>query len=304
MSVIEELQAATEAVAGTAGGSVVGIGHGWGRGSGVVIGDGLVLTNAHNVHDHEVPLSFADGRTVTATVAGVDVDGDLAVLAVDTAGAPPIEWGDGDPAVGAVVFALAYPGGRGLRVTLGQVSSVGRSFRGPRGRRVTGSVEHTAPMAKGSSGGPVVDAGGRFLGINTNRLGEGFYLALPADADLRARVEGLSRGESTSRLFLGVGLVPGRAARQLRRSVGLPDRDGLLVREVQEDSPAGRAGLRGGDLIVEADGTAIATVDDLHSLLDGLDEGSSLALGVVRGADELSVTVSFGRDAAREEGSA
>ena len=302
--ILEQLQAATEAVAGKAGGSVVGIGHGWGRGSGVVIGDGLVLTNAHNVHDHEVPLAFADGRTVTATVAGVDVDGDLAVLSADTAGAPPIEWGDGDPAVGAVVFALANPGGRGLRVTLGQVSSVGRSFRGPRGRRVTGSVEHTAPMAKGSSGGPVVDAAGAFVGLNTNRLGEGFYLALPADADLKTRVEALSRGESTSRLFLGVGLVPGRAARHLRRSVGLPDRDGLLVSEVEDDSPAGRAGLRGGDLIVEAAGQPIAAVDDLHTILDGLDESSSLALGVVRGAEELSVTVSFGRDAAREEGSA
>jgi len=302
--ILDQLQAATEAVAGKAGGSVVGIGHGWGRGSGVVIGDGLVLTNAHNVHDHEVPLAFADGRTVTATVAGVDVDGDLAVLSADTAGAPPIEWGDGDPAVGAVVFALANPGGRGLRVTLGQVSSVGRSFRGPRGRRVTGSVEHTAPMAKGSSGGPVVDAAGAFVGLNTNRLGEGFYLALPADADLKTRVEALSRGESTSRLFLGVGLVPGRAARHLRRSVGLPDRDGLLVSEVEEDSPAGRAGLRGGDLIVEAAGQPIAAVDDLHTILDGLDESSSLALGVVRGAEELSVTVSFGRDAAREEGSA
>lgn len=304
MTVIEELQEATESVAGKAGGSVVGIGHGWGRGSGVVIGDGLVLTNAHNVHDREVPLAFADGRTVTATVAGVDVDGDIAVLAADTAGATPIEWGDGDPPVGAVVFALANPGGRGLRVTLGQVSSVGRSFRGPRGRRVTGSVEHTAPMAKGSSGGPVVDAAGRFLGLNTNRLGEGFYLALPADADLRARVDRLSRGESTSRLYLGVGLVPGRAARQLRRSVGLPDRDGLLVREVEEDSPAGRAGLRGGDLIVEAGGRPVATVDDLHGVLDGLDPTSSLALDVVRGAEELSVTVSFGAGGAREEGSA
>ncbi len=302
--VLDQLQKATESVAEKAGGSVVGIGHGWGRGSGVVIGDGLVLTNAHNVHDNEVPLAFADGRTVTATVAGVDVDGDLAVLRADTAGASPIEWGDGDPAVGAVVFAMANPGGRGQRVTLGQVSSVGRSFRGPRGRRVTGSVEHTAPMAKGSSGGPVVDADSRFQGLNTNRLGEGFYLALPADADLKARVEALSRGESTSRLYLGVGLVPGQAARQLRRSVGLPDRDGLLVREVDEDSPAGRAGLRGGDLIVEAAGQPLASVDDLHTILDGLDATSSLALNVVRGADELSVTVSFGADAAREEGSA
>ncbi|HVF13346.1 MAG TPA: S1C family serine protease [Acidimicrobiales bacterium] len=304
VDILEQLQAATEAVAGRAGGSVVGIGHGWGRGSGVVIGDGLVLTNAHNVHDHEVPLRFGDGRTVVATVAGIDVDGDLAVLSADTAGAPPIEWGVGVPAVGSVVFALANPGGRGLRVTLGQVSSVGRSFRGPRGRRVTGSVEHTAPMAKGSSGGPVVDAASRFVGLNTNRLGEGFYLALPADADLRSRVEALSRGESTSRLFLGVGLVPGRAARQMRRSVGLPDRDGLLVSDVRDESPAAWAGLRGGDLIVEASGRPIAKVDELHTILDGLDESSSLSLRVVRGADELSVTVSFGPDAAREEGSA
>lgn len=302
--VLEQLQQATETVAGKVGASVVGIGHGWGRGSGVVVGEGLVLTNAHNVHDREVPLSFGDGRTVTASVAGIDVDGDLAVLSADTAGAPVVEWGEGEPAVGTVVFALANPGGRGLRTTMGQVSSVGRSFRGPRGRRVTGSVEHTAPMAKGSSGGPVVDSAGRLVGLNTNRLGEGFYLALPADAELRARVESLSRGESPSRLHLGVALLPGRAARELRRAVGLADRDGLLVREVQPDSPAGRAGLRGGDLIVEAAGRPVTTVDDLHGVLDELGEGDSLPLGVVRGTDELSVTVGFGRDAAREEGSA
>lgn len=302
--VFTQLQEATAAVAAKIGPSVVGIGHGWGRGSGVVVGDGLVLTNAHNLHDDEVAVSFGDGRTVTAAVAGVDVDGDLAVLSTDTSGAPPVEWADGEPAVGTVVFALANPGGRGLRTTLGQVSSVGRSFRGPRGRRVTGSVEHTAPMAKGSSGGPVVDSSGRLLGVNTNRLGEGFYLALPADGELRARVEALSRGEPTSRVYLGVGLLPGRAARQLRRSVGLPDRNGLLVREVQVDSPAGRAGLRQGDLIVEADGTAITTVDDMYEVLEGLGEGSTLTVGVVRGADELTVTVSFGPGGAREEGSA
>ena len=303
MSVVDEVQAAIQAVAGSAGPAVVGIGHGWGLGSGVVVNDGVVLTNAHNVRGGEVAVSFGEGnRAVEGHVAGVDVDGDLAVINVDTSGAAPLAWSDAPPALGAVVFGLANPGGRGLRVTVGLVSALGQAFRGPRGRRVTGSIEHTAPLVRGSSGGPVVDAAGRFLGLNTNRLGEGFYAAIPADADLRSRVDTLSRGESTRPRHLGVGLVPGRAARQLRRSVGLPDRDGVLVQVVQEDSPAARAGLRRGDLITEAGGRPITSVDDLHSVVDGLDEGQSLSLGVVRGAEELSVSVPFG--ATREEGSA
>jgi serine protease Do len=201
------------------------------------------------------------------------------------------------------VFALANPGGRGLRVTLGTVAAVGRTFRGPRGRRVTGTVEHTAPMAKGSSGGPLVDAAGRLVGLNTNRLGEGFYAALPADDDLRRRVDALSRGESPVRPHLGVGLVPGRAARHIRRAAGLPDRDGVLIQQVEEGSPAAGAGLRRGDLVVEAGGSPVVTIDDLYQALDGLVGGDTLSLGVVRGAEELAVRVSFG-GGAREEGTA
>ncbi|MCA1657201.1 MAG: S1C family serine protease [Actinobacteria bacterium] len=300
---LEELEQATATVAGKVGPAVVGIGHGWGPGSGVVVAKGLVVTNAHNLRGGEVPITFADGRTATGSLAGVDVDGDLAAVSVDTGEVEPVEWADAPAGAGAAVFALANPGGRGLRVTLGQVSSVGRSFRGPRGRRVTGTLEHTAPMARGSSGGPVVDAAGRFVGLNTNRLGEGFYAALPADDELRARVDALGRGESPARPHLGVGLVPGRAARHLRRSVGLPDRDGVLVQAVEDDSPADRAGLRRGDLITEAGGKPVAGLDDLYAAIDGLDEGASLPLSVVRGADELSVSVTFGGAGAREEGS-
>jgi S1-C subfamily serine protease len=298
---LDEVTAAVRTAADTVGPAVVGIGQGWGLGSGVVIADGLVLTNAHNVHGGQVAISFGD-RTVEGHVAGVDVDGDLAVVAADTAGVTPVEWAEAPAELGTPVFALANPGGRGLRVTVGLVSSVGRSFRGPRGRRVTGTVEHTAPLVRGSSGGPVVDAGGGLLGVNTNRLGEGFYAAIPADGDLRSRVDALARGESASRRHLGVGLVPGRAARHLRRSVGLPDRDGVLVREVQEDSPADRAGVRGGDLIVEAGGQPVTGLDDLYDALDALEDGQSLALGVVRGAEDLAVSVTFG--VSREEGTA
>ena len=173
------------------------------------------------------------------------------------------------------------------------MSGVERAFRGPRGRRITGSLEHTAPLARGSSGSPLVDEHGLVVGLNTARLADGFYLALPADAALRDRVDALVRGESARRLVLGVGLAPAEVAQQLRASVGLPERAGLLVRTVAEGSPAAEAGVKVGDLVVEAGGVPVRTVDDLHQAMDGARATDELNLTVVRGADELSVTVSF-----------
>ncbi len=304
MGALDELEQAIGQVASQVGGAVVGIGRGWGRGSGVVVADGRVVTNAHNLRGDEVTVVFADGRAATGHVQGVDVDGDLAVIAVDTAGAPPVSWVDpGSPvAVGTIVFALASPGGR-QRVTAGLVSSVDRAFRGPRGRRIAGSVEHTAPLARGSSGGPIVDRAGHLAGLNTHRLGEGFYVALPADAELRSRIEALSRGESPARPRLGIGIAPGGVARKLRRSVGLPERDGLLVRVVEEGGPADRAGVRAGDLIVAVDGQPVTEADQLYDALDRV-SGPSLALGIVRGVEERTVTVTFGEGGPRDVGSA
>jgi serine protease Do len=304
MSALEELEQAVGQVAGQVGGAVVGIGRGWGRGSGVVVADGRIVTNAHNLRGDQVTVVFADGRAVTGQVQGVDVDGDLAVVAVDTAGATPVTWADEGPslAVGAVVFALANPGGR-LRITAGMVSSVDRAFRGPRGRRIAGSIEHTAPLARGSSGGPVVNRAGQLVGINTHRLGEGFYLALPADAELRRRIDGLARGESPARPRLGVGIAPAGVARKLRRAVGLPERDGLLVRVVEEGSPAHAAGVEAGDLIVSVDGQPVTDADQLYTALDRV-TGERLALGIVRGVDERTVTVTFGPDRPQDVGSA
>jgi S1-C subfamily serine protease len=275
-------------IANTVGPSVVGIGNRWRGGSGVIIGENRILTNAHNLHGDEVTVTFADGRTADATVAGVDTDGDLAVLEAPTDGAAALELGTETPGVGAPVVALGNPNGHGPRVTFGFVSGVGRSFRGPRGRRVAGAVEHTAPLMPGSSGGPVVDLEGNLLGINTNRLGNGFYLAIAADAALRDRVAALGRGEEPKRRRLGVGLAPSHVARRLRRAVGLPERDGLLVREVEDDSPAATAGIAEGDLIVAVGDREITSADDLFDALGG--EGS-LTITIVRGAEEQTVTV-------------
>ena len=275
-------------IAETVGPSVVGIGNRWRGGSGVVIGENRILTNAHNLHGDEVTITFADGRTAEATAVGVDPDGDLAILEAPTEGAPALVLGADAPGVGAAVVALGNPNGHGPRVTFGFVSGTGRSFRGPRGRRVAGAVEHTAPLMPGSSGGPVVDLSGNLLGINTNRLGNGFYLAIAADAALRDRVTALGRGESPKRRRLGVGLAPSHVARQLRRAVGLAERDGLLVREVEDDSPAAKAGIVEGDLLVAVGGTPITSADDLFEALAG---DGPLEITIVRGSDERSVTV-------------
>ena len=294
MGVLDEIQQEIRGVAERAGAAVVGIGHRWGAGSGVVVSEGHVLTNAHNVRSDRIVVTFADGHTADGQVRGTDVDGDLAVVEVDTAGSTAIEWAsEPAPGIGTPVFALANPGGRGLRVTLGFVTGVERSFRGPRGRRITGSLEHDAPLLPGPSGGPIVTADGRLLGVNTNRLGEGFYLAIPADETLRTRVGELTRGQSATQPRLGIGVAPAHVARRLRRAVGLPEADGLLVRQVEDDGPASRAGLAQGDLIVAADGRLVHGIDDLFDALDAAPDGQ-IDLTVLRGADERTVAVTLG----------
>src|SRR2546423_12786465 len=296
MAVLEEITTSIEGLVERVGPAVVGLGRGWGRGSGVVTAPGRVLTNAHNLRGDTITVTFGDGRSETGTVAGVDLDADVAVVSVDTADVEPVEWAaEGDTVgTGRAVLARANPGGRGLRATFGLVSASGRSFRGPRGRRIRGSIEHTAPLPRGSSGGPLVDGDGRLLGLNSVRMDGGLILAIAADASLRDRADALARGEAVEPARLGVAIAPPRVARRLQRAVGLPGRDGLLVHAVEEGSPADRAGIEKGDLIVSAGEHDIARVDDLHQALDSVRGGGELELTVVRGTDERTVNVSFG----------
>jgi serine protease Do len=300
MGLLGEIEQAVTGALKRAGATVVAVSAGRGGGCGVVVAPGQVLTNAHNLGGRQVSVAFTDGRVADGTVSGADLDEDLAVVAVDTGAVQPIDWAPGSPETGAPIVALANPAGRGLRATWGTVSATQRRFRGPRGRKVSGAIEHTAPLGRGSSGGPLLDVEGRLVGLNTHRLGDGFYLALPADGTLRARADALARGEASQRRRLGLALAPPPAARELRRAVGLEPRDGLLVRALDEDGPAARAGVRAGDLLVNAGGRSLRSIDDLHEVLDGGD--GTLALGVLRGVDELAVAVTFGETV--EEGSA
>jgi len=291
-----------DAIAGTAervGPSVVGLGRGWGLGSGVVIDERRVLTNAHNLRREELTVVFADGRRASGTVAGTDPDLDLGVIDVDTGDSPAITWEPGDsPGIGTAVVAVANPGGRGLRATLGFVSAAGRSFRGPRGRRISEAIEHTAPLPRGSSGGPLVDLEGRLLGLNALRLDGGLILAVPATAAVKERTLRLARGEASTTPRLGVAVAPPRVARRMRRAVGLPERDGILVRDVEDDSPAAKADIERGDLLVSAAGRDLDGIDRLYEALDAVPPEGSLELTVVRGTEERAVTVEFANQAA------
>ena len=310
MSALTETQTVLHNAATQHGPAIVGLGRGWGTGTGVVIAPGRVLTVAHVLGRpqrgrrrapdaeaaEELTVAFADGSRRVATVAGRDRDLDLAVLSVDTGDAPaisPESAGGQAPALGQAVIALADPGGRGLRVTHGFISSTGRRLRGPGGPRLATALEHTAPLARGSSGAPLLDLDGRLLGLNAVRTPGGLILAIALDATVTERVAALAGGTATERPRLGVALAPPRAGRELRRAVGLPDRDGLLVRGVADGSPAAVAGVRRGDLIVSLAGTPTASIDELHAAVTTLTPGTPAPLTVVRGADEHSVEVTL-----------
>ncbi len=292
---LAELEDTIRSVAAAAGPSVVTIGRN-GRGTGFVIAQDRVLTSAHNMRDESVAVTFADAHTEQGNVHAVDADGDVVVINVATGDIPALNYAITTPDVGTTVVALSR-GGHRPRATVGFVSGSDLSFRGPRGRVVTGSVEHTAPLARGSSGGPVLDATGAVIGINTHRAGDGFYLARAMDDTLQARIAELLAGQSPQRRTLGVAIAPPKVAAELRAAVGLPERDGLLVRGVDESGPAGRAGVRSGDLVVGLGDSTIVTVDDLQAALAALD-ADDVPLHLVRGAEPLTATVTFTAPAA------
>lgn len=294
------------------GPAVIGLGRGWGHGSGVVVADGLALAALHGAgggrrgrgrgrgdrfadeRDTRTPAAtFPDGRTVATRVAGRDPATGLAVLELDTGGVDPVPAiTDGaGPGIGTAVIALGNPGGRGLRVTHGFVASRPRPVEGPRGRAVEGAFEHTAPLPRGSAGGPVVGIDGRLLGVSVFRPSPGLILALATGADVAARAGAVARGDILPPRTIGVALAPAHVARRLRRAVGLPEVDGLLVRGVDPGSPAEAAGFAVGDLVTHAGETPATDVGVLAAAIDATPSGASLTLRVLRGTEERLITV-------------
>jgi len=268
---------------------VVALGRGARRGSGLVIGQDRVVTLQHPLRADRVEISVGDRERREGRLVGADRAIGIAVFEVATGDAPAARWAAATPAIGDAVHALGNPG-NGLRITAGAVSAAPLTIRSREGRRLE-VIEHTAPMPRGAGGGPIVDGEGAVLGINALRVDAGFLLALPATA-VRDAVQGVLEGRAPTRL--GVTLASPEAGRRLRSAVGLPERDGLLVRAVEDGSPAHAAGVLAGDLLIGLADVELRTLDELHRALDDAPRTAPSQLRLVRATEERALTVDLG----------
>jgi serine protease Do len=267
-----------------------------GGGSAVVITpDGFLLTSAHVVArtDGSGRASLVDGRELDFRVVGTDPLSDLAVLRADAPDLAPAELGDSERLrVGQLVVAIGNPHGFASSITAGVISHLGRSLptrSGSTMRIVDNVIQTDAALNPGNSGGALADGLGRVVGINTAVAGIGLGLAVPINAATRRIIGALMTEGRFRRAYLGIAGGPRPLPPRLARQLG---REGAVeVVEVVEGSPAAAAGLRAEDLIVEVDGTAVGSVDDLHRFMVGEVIGRTVTLRIVRGAQDFPVSL-------------
>jgi S1-C subfamily serine protease len=265
-------------------------------GSGVLITpDGYALTNSHVVHGAlGVEAELQDGRTVLCDLVGEDPATDLALLRLHARdGLAHAAVGDSNGLrVGDFVVAIGSPFGLTRTVTLGIVSALGRTLKSPAGRAIEGVVQTDAALNPGNSGGPLVDAEGDVVGINTALLagGQGVCFAVPSNTATFVTGEILAHGR-VRRAWLGLAGEDVLLPKRLERELGLAAARGVAVHKVDADSPAARAGLKKGDVVIAFGAAAVASVADLHRLLNADAIGVERELEVVRAGRLVRLTV-------------
>lgn len=261
--------------------------------SGIVWSSDDIVVTAHHVveRDENISVGLPDGETVPATLVGRDPTTDLAVLRTEATGLAAPDWAKSeDLQVGHLVLALGRPG-KTVQATLGIVSALGEGWRTPAGGQLDQYLQTDVVMYPGFSGGPLLDATGHVLGLNTSALLRGVSLTVPA-ASTRRVVETLLAHGRVRRGYLGVGAQPARLPAALGQQLG--QESGLLLVSVEPDSPADQGGLLLGDTIVAVDGQPVRHLDDLLALLSGDRVGKAMPVRVVRGGQVQELTVTVG----------
>jgi S1-C subfamily serine protease len=265
-----------------------------GGGSGFVLTpDGFVLTNSHVVHGAgRLGASLPGREAVAARLVGDDPETDLAVLRLEGEAPAPVRLGDsGALRVGQLVVAIGNPYGFECSVTAGVVSALGRSLRARSGRLMGDIIQTDAALNPGNSGGPLVNAAGEVVGVNTAAVlpGQGICFAIPSrTAEFVAGR--LIRDGRIHRGFIGVGGRSAPVPRAIARHHGLPE-SGVLVLSVEPGGPAAGAGIDEGDVIVSAGGRPIPNVDELQRVLADVVPGVPLEATLLRGAARREVTL-------------
>lgn len=252
--------------------------------------DGVILTARHVIRARDnISVGLPDGNTVGATLVGHDASTDLAVLKADTSGLTPAAWAN-DVQVGHLVLALGRPG-KTVQATLGVVSALGEAWRTPAGGHIDQYLQTDVLMYPGFSGGPLVGAGGQFLGLNSSALLRGVSVAVPAGT-LRRVADSLLAHGRIKRGYLGISTQPVRLPQGVRDALG--QETGLLIVGVEEDSPAEKSGLVLGDTITNMDGQAILSHDDLIAQLTGDRVNQKVPMGILHGGETRTINVTIG----------
>jgi S1-C subfamily serine protease len=266
-----------------------------GGGSGFVFTpDGLILTNSHVVHEAtRISVAFSNGRHMPATLIGEDPASDLAVIRVHEPGLVAAELGDSQKLrVGQIAIAIGAPYGFQSTVTAGVVSALGRSLRSYSGRLIDDVIQTDAALNPGNSGGPLVDSAGRVVGVNTATILPAQGICFAIGINTAKFVAGrLLRDGRIRRSYVGISGQTVPLHRRVVRFYDLPNESGALVLSVEEKSPAKRAGLRSGDVIIALESQAVAGVDDLHRLLTEVRVGVSCPVTVLRWTEKLDLHV-------------
>jgi S1-C subfamily serine protease len=266
-----------------------------GSGSGFVITpDGFILTNSHVVHQAErLEVVLADGRRPDAHLVGDDPDTDLAIIRAYAPNLHPVKLGDSSKIrVGQVAIAIGNPYGFQCTVTAGVVSALGRSFRANTGRLIDDIIQTDAALNPGNSGGPLVNSRGEVIGVNTAVIlpAQGICFAIGVNTAKYVTAWLIKEGK-IRRSYIGVGGQNVPLHRRLVRHYQLPVSSGVLAISISPGSPAARAGVREGDVMVAFDAQPVPSIDALHKLLTGDRIGLSSKLTVVRGTEKLELDV-------------
>ncbi|HEV8341020.1 MAG TPA: trypsin-like peptidase domain-containing protein [Candidatus Binatia bacterium] len=266
-----------------------------GSGSGFIFTpDGFVLTNSHVVHGaNKIHVSLSDGRRLEAALIGDDPDTDLAVVRVNGPNLVPVELGDSKSIrVGQLVIAIGNPYGFQCTVTAGVVSALGRSLRSNSGRLIDNVIQTDAALNPGNSGGPLVTSRGQVVGVNTAVILPAQGLCFATAINTAKFVAGrLIRDGKLKRSYIGVAGQNVPLPRRFVRFHNLPIESGVLVVSTEENSPARKAGLREGDVIVSYGGQPISSIDDLHKFLTEEEIGVQTAVTVIRRSEKLTVGI-------------
>ncbi len=276
-----------------------------GSGSGFVITpDGFILTNSHVVHGAtRIVVNLSDGRDYSAQLIGDDPETDLAVIRIDAPQLVHVRLADSESLrVGQVAIAIGNPFGFQASVTAGVISALGRSMYSQSGRLIDNIIQTDAALNPGNSGGPLVNSAGEVIGVNTAmiRPAQGICFAIASNT-ARLVAGWLIRDGRIRRSYIGVAGQNVPLHRRIIRFYNLPLETGVLVVSVEKESPAQRAGLREGDIIVAFSERPIGTIHDLHKMLVGEQIGVPAKLLVIRHTEKFELSILPGESRVREQ---